>query len=280
MSSPAKRNGAATVWDAASKSGIQTWPSELVKKPEFAREMRLQEVDLLLNAYSLSIINREILAAPRIGSFNLHPGPLPRYAGLNVVLWAIYRGEKSYGVTVHRMVPEVDAGPIAYQEIMEIADGETGLSLSTRCTASGINLLSRLVETAATNPGGIPEIPQDLNQREFFGKAVPQGGRLDWDAPAAEVVNFVRACDFYPLSSPWGHPRTMLNARDIQVARASLTGIPSNLPAGTVGESSESGVLVACKDQWITLKMINVDGKYSNAAATLKRGDRLHTGGT
>ena len=69
-----------------------------------------------MNVHSLFLIH-PWSSAPTIGSFNLHPGPLPEYAGLNVPSWAIYEGEKrSHGVTVHWMDEGVDTGPIAWIE--------------------------------------------------------------------------------------------------------------------------------------------------------------------
>ena len=68
-------------------------PSTSVRDPEFAEWMRSEEIDLLLNVHSLYVIHADLVAAPRTGSFNLHPGPLPEYAGLNAPSWAIYHGE-------------------------------------------------------------------------------------------------------------------------------------------------------------------------------------------
>ena len=102
--------------------------------------MRAAEVDIILNIHSLFIINKEVVNAPRIGCFNMHPGPLPRYAGLNAVSWAIYRGETSHGVTIHKMEPGIDTGPIVYQELFDIDDADTGLTLSARCIRSGDSL--------------------------------------------------------------------------------------------------------------------------------------------
>ena len=56
----------------------------------------------------------DVLEAPRIGSFNLHPGPLPEYAGLNAPSWAIYHGEQEHRVTLHWLDAGIDTGPIAY----------------------------------------------------------------------------------------------------------------------------------------------------------------------
>src|SRR6266545_7057665 len=130
MASPSKQtSGGATLWSVAEKMGYPTWPARRVKEASFANTVRSEGVDIILNVHSLHIIHKDVLEAARIGSFNLHPGPLPRYAGLNAVSWALYRGERTHGVTLHKMVAEIDAGPIVYQSLFPIEESDTALSL-------------------------------------------------------------------------------------------------------------------------------------------------------
>jgi len=280
LASQSKNNGGlANLWETAERLGYQTWPSKLVKDPEFADKVRAVEVDVILNIHSLFIINKEVVNAPRIGCFNMHPGPLPRYAGLNAVSWAIYRGETSHGVTIHKMEPGTDTGPIAYQELFDIDDADTGLTLSARCVRSGIALVLRLMETASTDTAAIPLTPQDLTKREYFGREIPQDGKLFWSLPAREIINFVRACDFFPFQSPWGHPQTILETmsgeKEIGVVKARLTGERCDGSPGTVGEVVGSGVKVACGDEWIVVNKLKVEERYANSAEVLKPGSRL-----
>jgi methionyl-tRNA formyltransferase len=213
MASESKNNnGLANLWETSERLGYRTWQSKLVKDPRFADEVRAAEVDVILNIHSLFIINKEVVSAPRIGCFNMHPGPLPRYAGLNAVSWAIYRGETSHGVTIHKMEPGIDTGPIVYQEFFDIDDADTGFTLSARCIRSGMPLVLRLMEAASIDPAAIPLTPQDLTKREYFGREIPHDGKLLWSLPARKIVNFVRACDFFPFPSPWGHPQTILES--------------------------------------------------------------------
>jgi len=86
----------ASVWSVAEHAGLQTWPAERVLDPTLGDVLRDEAVDLFLNVYSLFVVHDRVLDAARIGSYNLHPGPLPAYAGLNSVSWAIYRGERSH----------------------------------------------------------------------------------------------------------------------------------------------------------------------------------------
>ena len=280
MASPSKNNGGlANLWDTAEKLGYQTWMSKRVKDPSFADEVRAAEVDVILNIHSLFIISKEVVNAPRIGCFNMHPGPLPRYAGLNAVSWAIYRGETSHGVTIHKMEPGIDTGPIVYQNLFDIDDADTGLKLSAKCIRSGIALVLRLMETASADPAAIPLTPQNLTEREYFGREVPYEGRLFWSLPAREIVNFVRACDFFPFHSPWGHPQTILGtmsgAQEIGVVKACLTGEQCGVSPGTVGDVVRPGVKIACGDEWIIVNKLKVEGRYVNSADVLKQGSRL-----
>lgn len=265
----------ASLWSVARKQGLPTWPAKLVRDPALSERIHSERVDLLLNIHSLYIIHRAVLEAPRIGAFNLHPGPLPRYAGLNAVSWAIYRGERSHGVTVHWMVPEIDAGPIAYQALFPIAESDTALSLSFRCVKEGVALMIRLVEVAARNPEAIPALPQELQKREYFGAEVPEGGRLSWVWPAEKVVNFVRACDYLPFRSPWGHPRTRLGDLELEVVKACYTHLRGGAPPGTVGAVSLEGVRVASGDEWVLVTQLRVGKEFVRPANMLKRGQQF-----
>jgi methionyl-tRNA formyltransferase len=270
-----KSTGGLTVYQLAEKMGVRTWPAESVKDPNFADVVRAENVDLLLNVHSLFLIKGEIVEAPRYGSFNLHPGPLPRYAGLNAPSWAIYRDEKTHGVTLHQMLAGIDTGAIAYQAFFEIEEKDTGFSLSAKCIKVGMELIKQLLETAALDPNSIPLKEQNMAKREYFGKGTPDDGWLAWSRPARDIYNFIRAADYSPFPSPWKHPRSMLRDREIGFVKASLTGRPCDATPGLIGQIDGDNVLAACADQWIALTRVKVDDQYLNAVDVLKTGDRV-----
>jgi methionyl-tRNA formyltransferase len=263
----------ATVAGVASRLGYKLWPARQVKEDGFADTVRREEVDLLLNVHALYLLPADVVAAPRIGSFNLHPGPLPRYAGLNAPSWAIYHGEQTHAVTVHWMDGGIDTGAIAYESQMAIDEDETGLTLSAKCVRAGLPLLHDLLQAASLDT--VPRVPQPDGVRRYFGKEVPHEGRLVWTESAARVVNFVRACDYVPFPSPWGHPRAYLAGREISVLKAAGTGERSDAPAGTVGRQVGSDMLVAARDEWVRLRRVRVGSSVFPAADVLKQGERF-----
>lgn len=277
MASP-PRNGEPqkAVWSAASKLGLEVWPANLVKDPATASRIRETQVDILLNVHSLYLIHRDILGAPRLGAFNLHPGPLPRYAGLNSVSWAIYRDERQHGVTLHRMDPGIDTGPVVHQAIFPIEPDETALSLAGRCVRFGIPLVLQLLNEVSREPKNISTIEQDPQAREYFGREIPNNGSIDWSSSAKQIASFVRACDYGPFRSPWGHPRTYLGHTQIEVLKASRTGEGCHALPGTVGEAQENGVLIATADEWLLVSKLKLEGTPCRPADVLRTTQRLH----
>jgi methionyl-tRNA formyltransferase len=277
MTSTARKSATTNVAAAASGLGVDVWSGQRVREPQLADELRAARVDLLLNAHSLFVVHDAVLEAPTIGAFNLHPGPLPRYAGLNCPSWAIYRGERDYGVTVHRMAPRIDAGSIAYQTTFAIDEDETGLTLGVKCIRAGVPLMLQLVQAARQDPASIPALGQDLSRRQYFGREIPRGGLLDWSEPARKVVAFIRASEFYPFPSPWGHPLTACDGQPVSVVKVAPTGLATSERPGTLRRGADDRIEVAAADEWVALELVRVAGQYVKASEVLTPGARLQS---
>ena len=263
----------ATVAGLARELKLPLAPAELVGDPAFADQ--LQDVDLLLNVHSLHIATTAVIEAPRRGSFNLHPGPLPECAGLHAPSWAIFEGRQRHGVTLHRMAPEIDAGPIAFCADFPIAPTDTGLTVTMGCVRAGVPLVERLLACAERGEP-IPALAQDPTRRRWFGPGPPDGGRLHWERPARGVVDLIRACDYRPLRSPWPPPATRLGATEIGVlsARYQDRATESATP-GTIGERHGQAVDVAALDRWVCVERVCLADRELAAAEVLSPGQHL-----
>jgi methionyl-tRNA formyltransferase len=265
---------------AAGNLGLDIRPASELGTTSFAERIRDLEVDLLLNVHSLVVLGPEIVRAARIGSFNLHPGPLPQFAGLNAPSWAIYEGQTSHGVTLHWMDAGIDTGAIAYDASFAIEDSDTGLSLTAKCVRHGVPLVLRLVADATRDPHSIPAVAQDRTIRRYFGRQAPNAGNVVWSVRADEVVRLIRAADYSPFDSPWGIPRARLGNQSVGIAKASLTGEPTHELPGTVGQALPSGAsAVATADEWVAVRRIWHKGRYIAPREVCSPGDRLGDGG-
>jgi UDP-4-amino-4-deoxy-L-arabinose formyltransferase/UDP-glucuronic acid dehydrogenase (UDP-4-keto-hexauronic acid decarboxylating) len=275
LTSGASATGATSVAAAAGAAVVPVWPARRVADPELAQELRAANVDLFLNVHSLFVVEESVLAAARIGAFNLHPGPLPEFAGLDAPSWALYEGRRTYGCTVHWMTSAIDAGPIAYAASFEIAPDETGLSLNLKCMRHGLELLGELLDAAAADAPAVPAAPQPRTGRRRLRRGPPGGGRIDWGSPAARIVGLVRACDFGPFRSPWGRAHTTIAGRELAIVEAEITGRSARVVPGTIGERTAEGALVAAADEWVLVRRVALGDDVTAAAETLPQAGRL-----
>jgi methionyl-tRNA formyltransferase len=264
----------------ATELGLDVRPPSELGTSSFAELIRNRDVDVLLNIHSLVVLGPEIVRAPRIGSFNLHPGPLPEFAGLNAPSWAIYEGRRAHGVTLHWMDAGIDTGAIAYDACFAIEDSDTGLSLMAKCVRHGVPLVLRLIADATQDPHSVPAAAQDLKSRRYFGREVPNAGNVAWSVRADEVVRFIRAADYSPFESPWGIPKALLGNQPVGIAKASLTGEPTHELPGTVGQPLGGGAIaVAAADEWVAVRRVWHNGHYLRPREICAPGDRLGDGG-
>jgi methionyl-tRNA formyltransferase len=250
-------------------------PPELVTSADLAEALRRDRIDLLLNVHSLQLVAPEVLAAPAVGSFNLHPGPLPRYAGLDVPSWAIYNRETRHGSSLHWLTGQIDGGPIAYSAEFDVEPEETAISLYLKCVRHGVPLVTTLVEAAANGGAdAIPALEQDRAARRYFGRRPPHDGWLLWGLEAERLAALVRACDYGPFDSPWGRARTVVRDVELEVVRASPGPGPADAEPGTIGKRVEGGVLVAAANRWLLVESVVVAGRPLDPATALPRGER------
>jgi len=80
---------------------------------------------------------------------NVHPSLLPRWRGAAPVERAILAGDEQTGVTIHRTVEALDAGPIAAQERFPIGDEDDAGSLFARSAEAAARLLDGVLHEPA-----------------------------------------------------------------------------------------------------------------------------------
>lgn len=255
-------DGRSNIAAVAKQHGYEVLPSDLVTDTSFASWVENRAVDVLLNAHSLHIIQPAIVDAVRLGAFNLHPGPLPEYAGLNAPSWAIVNGETTHGVTLHWMDSGIDSGEIAYQVRFPIDESDTGLSLSLKCQQEGRLLVQQLFRDLSAGPAQVPRIAQkSVGRRLYTRKQIPWGGTIRWDQSAETIHAFVRASYFHPFASPWGHPEATLGSRKLGVIKTSRTHEHCHCQPGVIGDLRGRSVAVATADEWLLVDLCQIDGR-------------------
>ncbi len=144
---------------------------------------------------------------------NVHPSLLPRWRGAAPVERAIMAGDPETGVTIIKLVEELDAGPIAARESFEIDPEDDAGAVYSKAAVLAAELLDRVLDDPEPTFGPQPE------EGVTYAKKIGPGDRvLDLERPARELVDRVRAL------SPHIGARTELHGRQVTVWRAHVGG--------------------------------------------------------
>jgi methionyl-tRNA formyltransferase len=122
--------------------------------------------DLVLSLRFDLIFKSRVIRLPRYGILNIHPGTLPRHAGLYAPFRAMLAGESSAGCTLHMIDEGIDSGPIVGLRHLPVDPGRSTFWHMLHLYPLGVELF---LEALATLEAGKPldAHAQDRSQREY-----------------------------------------------------------------------------------------------------------------
>jgi len=236
----------------------------------FAARLREIAPDLSIVVAYGHILPRDLIDLPRRGTLNIHASLLPALRGAAPVQAAIREGLAETGVTIMRMVPKLDAGPVLHQLRTPIMDDETGGELALRLSELGA--LALIEALAAMELGAISEREQDETSATYASKIDRETTRIHWERPAVEVARLLRAYDPKP-----GARATHRDA-DVKLfgARA-MASLRAQAP-GTVTVIDGNGMAVACGDGAVQVTVVQPSGKRRLAPVEWANGRGIAVG--
>jgi methionyl-tRNA formyltransferase len=219
-----------------------------------------------------------LLAAVPRGLINVHASLLPRYRGASPVHRAVMAGDHETGVTIMRVIKELDAGPTIASATVPIGPDDTTTIVESLLAIRGAELLVETLD--AIQQGTAVETPQDHAHATYAPKITKTEGIVDWTRPADQLHNQVRGL------WPWPHATTFLDGTRYILHRSRVSSAATGTAApGTILKASAiEGVHVACGGGTaIELIDVQLEGKRvmsardALAAKTLAPGARFST---
>ena len=146
--------------------------------------------DLIISGGFPWRIPADVLALPRLGAINFHDALLPRHRGPNATGWVFRMDDAETGLTIHRLTPEFDTGPVLAQARVPITDDDDLSTLMAKLVDHAPGLLRRALERVARGEEGDP---QDESQATEAGLFEDAWRIIDWSQPARTIHNQVRS---------------------------------------------------------------------------------------
>lgn len=255
------------VKEFALEKGLTLLQPTNLKEESFLSELRALEANLQV-VVAFRMLPQVVWQMPALGTFNLHASLLPEYRGAAPINWAIINGETRTGVTTFFIDEQIDTGAMILQKELAIGDAESAGELHDRLMVLGQTAVVETLDRIASQTVSTTIQPQSALLKTAY-KLNKDNCKINWDAPAAQVLNLIRGLSPYPAA--WCFFEDQGVSSNVKVYQAVPTDEKAAVVPGTV-RATKKQIFVAAKDFWVEISHLQFPGKKSMSAAELLNG--------
>jgi methionyl-tRNA formyltransferase len=264
-----------SVKEFAESSRLTVYQPESLKDPAFVESMKNLRPDLFI-VVAFRMLPEVIWRIPTLGTFNLHASLLPNYRGAAPINHAIINGETVTGVTTFFIDDKIDTGNILLREEVPIYPFENAEDMHDRLMKHGARLVIRTLEGLA----GEQIKPQPQTMFMITGqilkpapKIYPKDCIIDWTKNPVDIHNLIRGLSPYPCA------RSVLKNDSTEYILKIFESQPEtakhNMNPGELISDGKNFIRIACKDGFISVISLQLEGKKRMNTDEFLRGFRL-----
>jgi methionyl-tRNA formyltransferase len=258
-----KKIKACPVKACAMAHDLNHWQPEKILRADQSKWQKLKDCIFVVCAYG-KILPQWLLDIP-YEIINIHASLLPEYRGASPIQKAIEDGKKETGISIMRLVAQMDAGDVLFQKKVLIAPDDNLGSLTEKLSKLGAQFLeSALLQI---EQGEAQWTRQDPDKVTYAPKIDIKNGHIDWNQSAQKVHDFIRSI------SPSPGAFAFQDQEKIKILETSLTGEICNQTPGTLLRHKKA-LWVATEDEWISIVRLQKPGKAVWPIMNYLNGDR------
>jgi methionyl-tRNA formyltransferase len=219
---------------------------------ETIEQLRTLHSDVMLViAYGL-LLPKKVLNLPKLGCINIHASLLPKWRGAAPVQRAIIAGDQQTGISIMKIIEELDAGPVLQQFVCEIQSTDTGSSLHDRLAQMAANEIVAVLDNLQS--GKLRANPQDNSQASYAKKLHKQEANINWHESASVIERKIRAFNSWPVAY------TYFKAQRLRIWEAYLGSATVDEEPGAILSTSNKTIEVATGEGAINLTLVQLAG--------------------
>ena len=249
-------------------------PDKVKDNPVFLALLESLNADIAVVAAYGKVLPQALLGLPKFGFINVHASLLPKYRGAAPVQWALLNGERETGITIFRLVEQLDAGPVIAQQKVAIEPADNAQTLLTRLFERSKTLL---LKTLGQIEAGQAQCRlQDEAAVTYAPVLTRESGEIDWRKSAEELNNRVRGL------VPWPAAHTFYQGKRLQILQAEpytvdLAGTDRQ-PGAILHILKGEGFIVATGQSDLLVRVVKPEAGKKMNAYEFAIGHRLKNG--
>jgi len=222
-----------------------------IKKPDFIDQIKALKPDLFIVVAYGKIFPNSLLELVNL-SINVHASILPRWRGASPISQSIFHGDEFTGVSIMKLVEELDAGPVMHVKKIKIDSEDDTASLTLKLSHIGADGLIEALDML--NKDQFEFMEQDESQVTYAPVLKVEDAQIQWSNKAVNIQQHIRAY------SPSPGAYTFDGVERIKIFKSKLSDETTDQKPGTLRRQKKR-LSVACGDFWLDLLEAQRPGK-------------------
>ena len=239
-------------------------PKVLDSDEEYNFLKKLQPDIVIVIAYG-KIIPKRFLNLAKHGFLNVHACLLPKWRGAAPIQRSIMNLDNVTGISIMRIVKELDDGPVMHQDKIQINEKIDNLTLSKVLSKLGANSILNAINKIEKGEARFQE--QNHSAATYAKKILKTEGKIDWSQSAKKVLAKINGLN--PNPGAWFEYKS----ERFKVWKAEIVNQNSN-----AGKIIDDRLTIACKEQSIKILEIQKEGKNRQLIDHFLLGNKIKTG--
>jgi methionyl-tRNA formyltransferase len=239
-------------------------PKKLDTDEEYNFFKKLKPDIVIVIAYG-RIIPKRFLDLAKHGFINVHASLLPKWRGAAPIQRSIMNLDNETGISIMKIVGELDAGPIMHQDKIKINENIDTLTLSKVLSKLGSRSIIDAINTIEKGQARFQE--QNHSQATYAKKISKMEGQINWNESAKKVLAKINGLN--PNPGAW----FQYNKERYKVWKAKIVNENSD-----AGKTIDDKLTIACNEQSIKILEIQKEGKSRQLTDQFLLGNKIKQG--
>ena len=244
-------------------------PEVLTNNKEALNSITSKKADILIVvAYGL-IIPEEILNLFNGHIYNIHASLLPRWRGAAPIHRAIEAGDKETGITIMKIVNQLDAGPMIMKEKVPISAEDTTDFLSKKLSKLGASMINTLLNNIER--GKVIKLEKQNEEDVTYAKKINKLEAIaDLNNSPEVLCQKIRAFNPFPMIN------INFEGKSLKIVKAKIYNkeIKKNLAIGRLFLQGED-LLLKLSSGVLKLEEVRLEGKKTMIASDFIKGHQV-----
>ena len=260
-----QKKGLTPIHEFSKQNNLNVRHPEKLDTEEEIEFFKKEKPDVVVVVAYGKILPKRLLNIKNIQFINVHASLLPKWRGAAPIQRAIMNLDKETGISIMKIIPKLDAGPIMMKSKIKISHNANYEIISKELSILGAKMIKESLNLIEQNKTQFVE--QDEKLASYAEKIIKSEAEINWNDKARKIIAKINA--LYPFPGSWFKH----NGNRVKITKAQETNLQ-----GKPGEILNENFVIACQENSVKVLELQKEGKKKMKTSEYLKGNRLDIG--